>query len=130
MPASHLIGIDIGTTSVKAVMIDLSGRRVAEFSAPYPTHRPAAGWVEQDPEDWLALVRKALVAFSAKGSAAAICLTSQVNTHVFADADLGVLHPAIVWQDGRAAEAGAAIDSRITAGDKIAWLGGHASPSG
>jgi sugar (pentulose or hexulose) kinase len=43
---SHLIGIDIGTTSVKAVMIDLSGRRVAEFSARYTTQRPAAGQVE------------------------------------------------------------------------------------
>ena len=37
--ASHLIGIDIGTTSVKAVMIDLSGQRVAEFSARYPTQQ-------------------------------------------------------------------------------------------
>jgi xylulokinase len=121
--ASHLIGIDIGTTSVKAVMIDLSGRRVAEFSASYPTQRPAAGQVEQDPEDWLRLVRAALEHFAPHGSAAALCLTSQVNTHVFTDAALNVLHPAIVWQDGRAAEPGAALDRAVSTEDKIAWLG-------
>jgi xylulokinase len=121
--ASHLIGIDIGTTSVKAVMIDLSGRRVAEFASAYPTHRPGPGWVEQDPEDWLRLVRAALARFSAHGDAAALCLTSQVNTHVFADRNLDVLHPAIVWQDGRAAEAGAALDRGVGFEEKIAWLG-------
>lgn len=120
---SHLIGIDIGTTSVKAVMIDLSGQRVAEFSARYPTQRPAAGQVEQDPEDWLRLVRAALEQFDHHGSAVALCLTSQVNTHVFTDAALNVLHPAIVWQDGRAAQAGATLDRAVSAEDKIAWLG-------
>ena len=123
MSTPHLIGIDIGTTSVKAVMIDLSGRRVAEVSSRYPTRRPAAGRVEQDPEDWLRLVRAALAQFAEHGSAAAICLTSQVNTHVFADAGLAVLHPAIVWQDGRAADAGAALDRGLSVAEKIAWLG-------
>lgn len=123
MSAAHLIGIDIGTTSVKAVMIDLAGRRVDAFAAPYPTARPAAGQVEQDPEDWLRLVREAMARFAAKGGAAALCLTSQVNTHVFVDAGLEVLHPALVWQDGRAAAAGAALEREVTVADKIAWLG-------
>ena len=123
MTASHLIGIDIGTTSVKAVRIDLSGRRVAAFSAPYPTQRPAPGWVEQDPEDWLRLVRAALEQFAPFGPAAGLCLTSQVNTHVFTDKALSVLHPALVWQDGRAAQAGATLDRGISTEEKIAWLG-------
>lgn len=123
MAASHLIGIDIGTTSVKAVMLDLAGHRVAEFAAPYPTERPGRGLVEQDPAQWLRLVRAALERFAPHGPAAALCLTSQVNTHVFTDAALDVLHPAIVWQDGRAAAAGAALDAGIDPQDKIAWLG-------
>lgn len=123
MTASHLIGIDIGTTSVKAVRIDLSGRRVAAFSAPYPTQRPAPGWVEQNPEDWLRLVRAALAQFAPFGPAAGLCLTSQVNTHVFTDKALSVLHPALVWQDGRAAQAGATLDRGISTEEKIAWLG-------
>lgn len=120
----HLIGVDVGTTSVKAVMLDAAGRRLAEFAAAYPTARPAPGLAEQEPEDWLRLVRQALDRFSAMGGpVAALCVTSQVNTHVFVDEALRVLHPAIVWQDGRAAEAGAAIDAGVSVEDKVAWLG-------
>lgn len=119
----RLVGIDVGTTAVKAVLIGLDGTRLAEFAQGYPTARPAAGLVEQTPEDWLHLVRAALEMFAATGPVDAICITSQVNTHVFADAALVPLHPAIVWQDGRAAAAGAAIDAQVTAAEKTAWLG-------
>lgn len=123
MPKSHLIGIDIGTTSVKAVLIDDAGNRLAAFSAPYPTHRPATGAVEQDPQDWLRLTHAALDHFAPHGPAAALCLTSQVNTHIFTDAALTPLYPALVWQDSRAAKAGAAIDATVTAAQKTEWLG-------
>ena len=124
MMSERLIGIDVGTTSVKAVMIDGTGHRLAESSARYPTHHPALGAVEQDPLDWLRLVLAALDGFAeAQGKVRAICLTSQVNTHVFTDAALAPLHPAIVWQDGRAAAAGAALDAAIPVEDKIRWLG-------
>ncbi len=119
-----LIGIDVGTTSVKAVMIDLTGRRIAQFSQRYPTHHPGAGLVEQDPQDWWRLVILALTDFASHGrKVQAVCLTSQVNTHVFTDRSLRVLHPAIVWQDGRAAVCGARIDAAIAVEDKIRWLG-------
>lgn len=123
MVGRGLIGIDVGTTSVKAVMIDLAGNRLAEFAQAYPTARPAAGLVEQDPDDWLRLVRAALDAFAKVGAAYAICVTSQVNTHVFTDAAFRVLYPAIVWQDTRAAEAGAAVDAGVSVEDKTRWLG-------
>lgn len=122
MAEETLIGIDIGTTSVKAVQITLSGQRVAEVSTPYPTHFPAPGWVEQDPDDWFTLVLAAFTAFSGH-PVRAIGLTSQVNTHVFCDAGFAALHPAIVWQDGRAAAAGAALEASISLDDKLAWLG-------
>jgi xylulokinase len=118
-----LIGIDVGTSSVKAVMITLDGQRVAEMSERYPTHRTADGGVEQDPNDWWRLVQKALGGFAGKGTARAVCLTSQVNTHVFVDRALTPLHPAIVWQDGRAAAAGAQIDGRISVAEKTRLLG-------
>ena len=123
MAQAHLIGIDIGTTSVKAVLIDLAGHRLDAFASPYPTRRPGPGLVEQDPDDWLRLTRAALDRFAVHGPAAAICITSQVNTHVFTDAALKPLHPAIVWQDGRAAAAGAAIDASVTVAEKTEWLG-------
>lgn len=121
--AKCLIGIDVGTTSVKAVLITLAGARLAETAARYPTARAEEGRVEQDPADWWRLVVQALGAFAGKGEVAAICLTSQVNTHVFVDRDLTPLHPAIVWQDGRAAAEGAAIESQISQAEKIRLLG-------
>jgi xylulokinase len=121
-----LIGIDVGTTSVKAVMLTASGHRLADFAASYPTHRTPPDRVEQDPEDWLRLVLAALQGFADRPEAArvrALCLTSQVNTHVFTDAGLSPLYPAIVWQDGRAADEGARLDARVTLTQKTAWLG-------
>ncbi len=121
-----LIGIDIGTTAVKAAMTDLGGHRLGEFSAAYPLARPGPGLAEQAPADWWALVQAALADFAAHplaGTVAAIGVTSQVNTHVFADAALEPLAPAITWQDTRATAAGAALDARLTVEDKIAALG-------
>jgi len=118
-----VIGVDLGTTSLKAVVLDLAGQRLGETSSAYRTHRPAAGLAEQDPLDWWRLLVGALQAFEGKGKVRALCITSQVNTHVFVDGSLNVLHPAIVWQDGRAAAAGAEIDARLTLADKIAALG-------
>ncbi len=119
-----LIGIDIGTTAVKAVLADLSGTRLSSYAARYPTHRPAPGQVEQDPADWMAHVQAALAQFAAMGvRVQGLGITSQVNTHVFCDRDLAPLAPAIVWQDVRAAADGAALDAQITADAKIAALG-------
>ncbi|MBI1416585.1 MAG: carbohydrate kinase [Limimaricola sp.] len=121
-----LIGIDIGTTAVKAVLLGRDGQRRAAFSRPYPTRRPAEGRVEQDAGDWARLAREALALFAAhpdRGEVAGIGLTAQVGTHVFVGADLAPLAPAMVWQDTRAAAAGAALDARIAPADKLAWLG-------
>ena len=126
MPAATLIGIDVGTTAVKAVLVDLGGRLHAEYAEPYPTARPRPGRVEQDPEDWLRHVLAALAGF-ARGhdlrGLLGIGLTSQVNTHVFVDARLRPVRPAIVWQDGRAAAEAAALDATVTAAEKLAWFG-------
>ncbi|MBW7920544.1 MAG: carbohydrate kinase [Rubellimicrobium sp.] len=121
-----LIGIDIGTTALKAVMTDATGARLAEYRASYPLSRPHPGWAEQDPGDWWAHVRAALDDFARHPAAdrvAAIGVTSQVNSHVFAGADLAPLAPAIIWQDTRAGAEAAALDARLTEEEKIAALG-------
>ena len=118
-----VIGVDLGTTSLKAVLLTVDGQRLAETAAPYPTQRPGPGLAEQDPHDWWRLMMDALRGFEGLGTVRALCITSQVNTHVFVDAALNVLHPAIVWQDGRAAAAGAEIEGRRTLAEKIAALG-------
>jgi xylulokinase len=121
-----LIGIDIGTTAVKAVLLDLGGVRLAEHVHPYPTARPAPGAAEQNPADWMAGVLGALQSFAAAhdlSGLAGIGMGSQVNTHVFVDATGKPLLPAFVWQDSRAAPDGAALEAQASAEQRTAWFG-------
>jgi xylulokinase len=126
MTGSVLIGIDIGTSAVKAVMTAPGGERLDGFSARHPMHRPGPGAAEQDPADWMRLLGDALARFAAHpraGEVAAIGVTSQVNTHVFCDADGEALRPALTWQDTRPGPDGAALDACIDVEAKIAALG-------
>jgi xylulokinase len=115
-----LIGIDVGTTAVKAALFDHHGRVLKSFAHRYPTSRPAPGYAEQDPADWLQLVLEALGAF---GSADGIGLCSQVNTHVFVDVAGKPLLPAFTWQDGRCAAEAVELDSQVLEAEKITWWG-------
>jgi xylulokinase len=119
-----LIGIDVGTTAVKASLFDDKGKALQHFSAPYPTRRPSAGQVEQVSADWMKLVLQALESFQDKAKQVhAIGLTSQVNTHVFVDAQGQALMPAMTWADTRAAGEAASLDAKITAAEKLGWWG-------
>ena len=53
MAEATLIGIDVGTGAIKAILMDLDGNALATFARPYPTARPRPGHVEQDPRDWM-----------------------------------------------------------------------------
>ena len=122
-----LIGIDVGTTAVKAVLVDLDGNRLAEFACPHALHRPTDGAAEQDPPAWMAAILDALAQFAAGNDLrglAGIGICSQVNTHVFVDADGVPVRPAITWQDGRAAPDAQAIDARVSMQQKLDWFGG------
>ncbi|MBY4891393.1 FGGY-family carbohydrate kinase [Rhodobacteraceae bacterium N5(2021)] len=121
-----ILGIDVGTTSVKAGLLDTNGAQVAAFSERYDTARSGDNVVEQDPRDWTRLIDAAIAQFVGAGfgpDIAAIGLTSQVNTHVFVGADGVPLMPAVVWQDTRAVAEAAALDARVTADQKIGWWG-------
>lgn len=122
MPADAILGIDVGTTSVKAAVFGPDGSVRARFSEPYPTHRPGSGWVEQDPDDWVRLIDRAM-AWSAGHGIGAVGLCSQVNTHVFVDDGGAPLMPAILWQDGRSEAAARRLDARVTDAEKAAWWG-------
>lgn len=128
MPSTDpvLIGIDIGTSSVKAVMAAPGGVLIDTFAGTHPTLRRAPGLAEQDPDLWIGLVEAALDRFAAHPRApgvAAIGVTSQVNTHLFCDDRLSPLDAAITWQDTRAAADAAALDRRLSLEERIAALG-------
>ena len=126
MTEPMLIGIDVGTTAVKAALFDSGGQVHRTYARTYPSHRMPPNLVEQDPADWMAHVLAALtdMAGSAKpGQLQGIGLTSQVNSHVFVDDRGQALLPAIIWQDGRCAEEAALLDAQIGMEEKIGWWG-------
>lgn len=122
-----LIGIDVGTTAVKAVLIDLAGTCLARFSRSYPVLRPTPGAAEQDPAAWMDAIVAALTAFAAShdlSGLAGIGICSQVNTHVFVDRFGAPVLPAMTWQDSRPAPDAKIIDAQVTPAQKLAWFGG------
>src|SRR5262249_12662422 len=62
MAAEPIVGIDVGTTGVKAIAIDERGNVLARAEEGYPLSTPRPGWAEQDPEDWWQAAQRALVA--------------------------------------------------------------------
>jgi xylulokinase len=118
-----LVGIDVGTTAVKAAKFDTGGRILQSFAARYPTSRPAPLQVEQSPHDWMNHVTEALRQFSSNAKIDAIGLCSQVNTHVFVDAQGEPLLPAFTWQDARCAEDAARLDALVPVEQKMKWWG-------
>ncbi len=124
--APVFIGVDIGTTTVKAVMAGPNGARLDSYAAVHATTRPEPGAAEQDPAHWMRSVEAAMVQFAAHPMAsrvAAIGITSQVNTHLFCGTDGGPLGLALTWQDTRPAAAAALLEARITPEARAAALG-------
>jgi xylulokinase len=102
------LGIDIGTSGVKAVLLDERDRIVASATKPLQVSRPQPGWSEQDPQDWIDAAFGAIDAVAAEnGSALAevvgIGLSGQMHGATLLDADGHVLRPCILWNDGRSA---------------------------
>jgi xylulokinase len=110
--AARLIGLDVGTSSVKAVVIDERGRVLTEAQREYPVSMPHPGWSEQDPEQWWQATRAVLAQLDAP-AAAGIGLTGQMHGLVALDADRRPLRPAILWNDGRSQPQADEIERRL-----------------
>ena len=100
------LGLDAGTSAVKALLVDRDQRVVAQASRPYAIARPEPGWSEQDPNDWIAAVEGAIGALRAAEPGAvsaveAIGLSGQMHSAVLLGADMAVLRPAMLWNDAR-----------------------------
>ncbi|MEP7025190.1 MAG: FGGY family carbohydrate kinase [Actinomycetota bacterium] len=110
----YLIGADIGSQSVKAVLLDPDGRTVGTAGHSYAMSHPASGWAEQDPDDWTkgltAAVRQLMAAHRVQpGQVTHLGLASQVDGVAPVDAALRPLRPAIIWLDRRATSQAAAL---------------------
>jgi xylulokinase len=138
------LGIDIGTSSVKTVLVDDAQNVVASAGEPLAVSRPHPGWSEQNPDDWWQATGWTIdvLATSHRAEVAAvrgIGLSGQMHGATLLDATDEVLRPAILWNDGRSAGESAELEeacpeSRTITGNiampgftapKLAWLRKH-----
>ncbi len=101
------IGVDLGTSAVKLLLMDGEGKILNIVSKEYPLRFPHPGWSEQDPADWMrqtvAGIRELTEGFD-RSQVAGIGCGGQMHGLVALDKDDNVLRPAILWNDGRTAE--------------------------
>ena len=101
------IGIDLGTSAVKLLLMDETGDIKKVVSREYPLFFPQPGWSEQHPEDWFTQAMdglKELTAECDRSQVAGISFGGQMHGLVVLDADDTVIRPAILWNDGRTGE--------------------------
>ena len=101
------IGVDLGTSAVKLLLMDGAGKIQKIVSKEYPLYFPNPGWSEQKPEDWWIQVKagiKELIAEADKSQIAGISFGGQMHGLVVLDENDNVIRPALLWNDGRTFE--------------------------
>jgi len=105
----YFIGIDLGTSAVKIILIEEKGNVIGSTSKEYPVYYPQPGWSEQNPEDWWNAtkdgIRELIIKTGVKnGDIKGIGLSGQMHGLVLLDENNNVLMPAILWNDQRTQE--------------------------
>jgi len=135
------IGLDLGTSSLKAILIDDAQRVLAEHTVPLTVARPHPGWSEQEPEQWFDATKAAIKALGAQADISgvkAIGMSGHMHGATLLDSADQVLRPCILWNDTRSAVEAAALDAdprfRALTGNivfpgftapKVAWAKNH-----
>jgi xylulokinase len=126
----HLLGVDIGTSGTKVLLLSESGKVLDTQTQPHTLLTPKPGWSEQDPQEWWqatckavnTLVRRAKIK---KGDLAGIGLSGQMHGSVFLDEKGRILRPALLWNDQRTAEQSALILEKAGGPKKMLELTGN-----
>jgi len=135
------IGLDLGTSHLKGIVIDDAQNVCAEASVSYSLMRPKNGWSEQNPQDWLDATENVMASLANKVNLKkvnAIGLSGQMHGATLLDKNDNVLRPCILWNDTRSAEEASYLDSKTIFRDltgnivfpgftapKLAWLSKH-----
>ncbi|MBC8354050.1 MAG: xylulokinase [Planctomycetes bacterium] len=124
---SFYLGVDIGTSGTKTILIDATGNILGEASQGYPLHHPKPLWSEQDPEDWwqatVKTIRAAVKRAKVKpAEVKAIGLSGQMHGAVFLDKSNKVVRRALLWNDQRTAAECAEIEKRAGGRSKLIKL--------
>ncbi len=136
----RFVGIDVGTSGTKAIVIDESGNVLKTARREYELNAPQPGWAEQNPTDWWQASQECLDELCAD-DCDAIGLTGQMHGSVFLNGEGEVVHPALLWCDQRTAAECEQIDEAVGAArlreitgnppltgfqlPKILWLRNH-----
>jgi xylulokinase len=110
------LGLDLGTSGVKAMLIDGDQKIIGSASGSLEVSRPHSGWSEQDPAHWIRATEEAVAGLKAKfpkelGAVRGIGLSGQMHGATLLDADDKVLRPCILWNDTRSHAEAAALDA-------------------
>lgn len=100
---NYYIGLDLGTSGLKGLLVDRLGNVIKESNESYPVHYPRDGWSEQNPEDWIVATRKIVKTLSqgVEEDIKGISIGGQMHGLVILDEQDNVIRPAILWNDGR-----------------------------
>lgn len=126
------IGVDVGTSGAKGVLLGVEGTVLARAEAAYPLLTPRPGWTEQDPRDWwqaAVAVLQELMAAAGRRPVAGLGLSGQMHGSVFLDAAGEPIRPALLWNDARTFEECAEIERRVGA-ERVAAITGNRASTG
>lgn len=118
MAAKYFLGLDIGTSGVKAILVEPRGAVRAQATVAHPLSTPSPGWAEQHPDAWwraaAAATKQVLKRARAAGKdVASVGLSGQMHSSVFLDRESKVIRPALLWCDGRTTEECREVTERI-----------------
>ena len=110
------LGLDLGTSGVKALLMDGDQKIIGSANGSLDVSRPHHGWSEQDPADWIAATKTAVAGLKQKfpkelAAVKGIGLSGQMHGATLVDADGKVLRPCILWNDTRSHAEAAALDA-------------------
>lgn len=103
----YVIGVDLGTSATKTILVDQNGKIVAEASVKYPMYQPENGWAEQDPSDWSEAAISTIKSVVEKGQVngkdvRGIGISGQMHGLVMLNEENQVIRRSIIWCDQRA----------------------------
>jgi xylulokinase len=130
---AYLLGIDVGTTGSKALLVDATGAVTASATTEYPMFTPQPLWSEQNPADWWSATVTSIRQVLEQGGVTAeqvagVGLTGQMHGLVLLDAQGEVLRPCIMWNDQRTAAQCAAITQKVGAENVLRLTGNPVLP--
>ena len=133
MAENVFLGLDVGTSGVKAILVAPSGDVVASATSPLTMATPQPGWAEQDPEAWWQASLASIAAVKGKRAdarIAAIGISGQMHSSVFLDHDGAVIRPALLWCDGRTTAECAEITTSVGGEERLRDLASNPALEG